>query len=207
MLGGGERGKTVGRTDWHIVTSVTWSVAPLHAAPTPDVLLLGVVGLAALGSAVLLGLGLAVLARRRSQPYLLVVLALAALLARSVVAALGVVEVVPTTDHHVAEHSLDVAMAALVIGAVYYARGVEERARRRLGGQTDGGGRTDGGVRREDDDDGGVPRERVEDGARPEPGADSGPPERDGDVARHERDGDVTATEETSGSEQRGGHR
>ena len=85
-------------------------------------LLLAAAGLA---SALLLGLGLAAFARRRSRAYLFVVLALAALLARTVVAVGAEAGMLSLSGHHLAEHGLDVAMAALVVGAVVYARTVD----------------------------------------------------------------------------------
>jgi len=91
---------------------------------------LAVLGFAGVLSAVLLGLGLAVLARRRDGPYVLVVLALAALFARTGVAALAMVDVFGPTGHHLLEHGLDVAMAGLVIGAVYHARRVTREVSR-----------------------------------------------------------------------------
>lgn len=105
--------------------------APLHAAaPGSDVPLLAVLAVAGVGSALLLGLALAAFTRRRSRPYLLVVLALAALLARTTVAGASAMDVLPAAQHHLAEHTLDVAMAALVIAAVYYARSVGGRPAR-----------------------------------------------------------------------------
>lgn len=85
-------------------------------------LLLAAAGLA---SALLLGLGLAAFARRRSRAYLFVVLALAALLARTVVAVGAEAGMLSLSVHHLAEHGLDVAMAALVVGAVVYVRTVD----------------------------------------------------------------------------------
>lgn len=82
---------------------------------------------ASLGAALLLGLALSALLQRQSEPYLLIALAVAALLARSVVAGLSMVDLFPGTIHHLLEHLLDVAMAAFVIGAVYYARTVDRR--------------------------------------------------------------------------------
>lgn len=103
----------------------TTAAVLLHVGTTrftlPTLLVLGVAGAL---SAVLLGLGLAVLARRQDGPYVLVVLALAALFARTAVAGLTFVDVFGPTSHHLLEHSLDVAMAGLVIGAVYHARRV-----------------------------------------------------------------------------------
>lgn len=102
-----------------------WLGPSLHAATTATNLsLVATVALASLGGAVLLGLALAAFLRRQSRPYLLVALALAALFARSVVAVLAMTGTVETNVHHLLEHGFDVALVALVIGAVYYARTV-----------------------------------------------------------------------------------
>ncbi|WP_336360407.1 DUF7471 family protein [Haladaptatus sp. ZSTT2] len=101
----------------------------LHAATTAtDLSLVAVVALASIGGALLLGLALAAFLRRQSRPYLLVALALAALVARSVVAALAMTGTVDTNVHHLLEHGFDVALVALVIGAVYYARTISQEA-------------------------------------------------------------------------------
>lgn len=92
--------------------------APVGYDPAMAVLL----ALAGLGSAVLVGLALAAFARRGSRSYLLVVLALATLLARTALGALSLTRTLSLVDHHALEHVLDVAMAALVIAAVYTAR-------------------------------------------------------------------------------------
>ena len=84
--------------------------------------LLGVVGLAAVATAVLLGLALAAFVRRRSQPYLLIASAVVALFARSVVAGFTVAGAIAPRTHHLVEHALDVVLVALVVAAVYYAR-------------------------------------------------------------------------------------
>ncbi|WP_306293924.1 DUF7471 family protein [Halorientalis salina] len=96
----------------------------LHAVPpgATAVALPVVLALAGLGSSVLIGLALAALARRRSWSYLLVTLALATLLARTAVAVLTMNAVIADETHHLLEHGLDVAMAALVVAAVYTAR-------------------------------------------------------------------------------------
>lgn len=80
--------------------------------------------LAGIGTAVLLGLALAAFVRKQSRPFLLIVVALVALLARSIVAALAMTGSVSSGSHHTAEHVLDVVLVGLVIGAVYYARSV-----------------------------------------------------------------------------------
>lgn len=85
---------------------------------------------AGLGAAVLTGAALAVFLRRRSRSYLLVALALAALLARSGVAAASMAGALTLDGHHFVEHSLDVVMAALVVAAVYYARWTESPTER-----------------------------------------------------------------------------
>lgn len=103
----------------------------LHLHPAGlDVPLVIVLTGAGLGAAVLLGLALAAYLQRQSRPYLLIVLALGALLARSVVAGLSLLDLLAGTQHHLLEHGLDVAMGAFVIGAVYYARTVDRRLER-----------------------------------------------------------------------------
>jgi diacylglycerol kinase len=79
---------------------------------------------AGIASAGLLGLALAAYLRRRSGSYLLILLALGALLARSLVGLGTVLGRISQPQHHLLEHALDVGMAALVIAAVYYARTV-----------------------------------------------------------------------------------
>lgn len=101
-------------------------VLHLHP-PGLDVPLAVVIVVAALGAALLVGLALAAFLQRQSRSYLLIVLALAALLARTVIASLSLLGQVSATQHHLLEHTLDVAMAAFVIAAVYYARTVEQR--------------------------------------------------------------------------------
>jgi hypothetical protein len=99
---------------------------PLHAVVGVASLgLLVVVGVAALGTAVLLGLAFAAFVRRRSRPYLLLVVAFGALLGRSAVVGASALGWLSPTDHHLFEHGLDVVLVALVVAAVYYARTVE----------------------------------------------------------------------------------
>jgi hypothetical protein len=81
-----------------------------------------VLALGGLGSAAILGLGLAALVQRRSWSYLLVTLALLTLLGRTAVGTVSVVGMLSVPTHHTVEHVLDVLMAALVIAAVYTAR-------------------------------------------------------------------------------------
>lgn len=95
---------------------------PAHAAPVDSLPLTLVLLAGGLGAAAVLGLALAALVRRRSPPYLLVALAVATILARTLVAGAAIEGLLPAEDHHLAEHALDVAMVALVIAAVYAAR-------------------------------------------------------------------------------------
>lgn len=81
-----------------------------------------ILGLAALAAALVIGLALAALLRRRSVPYLLVTLALATILARTVVGVAVMTGWVSAATHHTLEHALDASMAGLVIAAVYTAR-------------------------------------------------------------------------------------
>jgi hypothetical protein len=109
----------------HPLRVVADSDVALHASPVVDLPLLAVLGAAAVASAALTGLALAAFVRRRSRSYLLVALAVATLLARTAVAVASVTRLVGPSAHHLLEHGLDVAMAALVIAAVYYARAVD----------------------------------------------------------------------------------
>jgi hypothetical protein len=99
---------------------------PLHAGTTPEpAWVLAVVALATVATAALLGLTFAAYVRRKSRSYLLVVAAVAALLARSVVAGVTFTGMVSPASHHLLEHGLDVVLVGLVVAAVYYARTVE----------------------------------------------------------------------------------
>jgi len=100
-----------------------------------------VLSLAAVLTAVVAGLAIAAFVRRRSRRYLLVALALSTLLARSAVGLGAYAGVVGSGLHHTLEHGLDVAMAALVIAAVYMVgRPAYSDATRADGGDRDGGG-------------------------------------------------------------------
>lgn len=101
---------------------------PAHLVSTVTPMLVLAVTLAGLGSAVIAALGLAAYAQRRSGSYLLVALALSALLARSAVAIVTMTGMMPFTPHHTAEHALDFVLVTLVLAAVYYARRVEQAA-------------------------------------------------------------------------------
>jgi len=93
-----------------------------HAQASPDPTLLGVHLLAGVGSGLLLALGVAALSRRTSRSYLLVVLALGALVGRTVVSGLAIFGPLEPSLHHFAEHALDAMVATFLLGAIYYAR-------------------------------------------------------------------------------------
>jgi uncharacterized membrane protein len=80
------------------------------------------VTVAAAGTAILLGLALAAFFQRRSQPYLLIVAAFAALFGRSAVAGVAVFGGLSSSSHHLLEHGLDIVLVSLVVAAVYLAR-------------------------------------------------------------------------------------
>jgi len=83
------------------------------------VALLAVLALATLGTAALFLLGLAGYRRRGTRVYLLITVALALLVARSVVGVGTALGLVPMPAHHLLAHGFDVAIAALVLYAVY----------------------------------------------------------------------------------------
>ena len=98
---------------------------PLQAVPDiGSVTLLILVTIAAMGTALLLGVAFAALVRRQSRPYLLLVAAFTALLGRSVVAGFSMFGMLSPTTYHLFEHGMDVLLVALVVAAVYYARTV-----------------------------------------------------------------------------------
>ena len=96
----------------------------------PDATTLFVLTLAAALTAVVAGLAIAAFVRRRSRPYLLVALALSSLVARTAVGLGAYTPLLAAEDHHLLEHGLDVAMAALVIAAVYLVRAAPTEATR-----------------------------------------------------------------------------
>lgn len=90
----------------------------------PSLAMLAVLGLASVGAALLLGVAVGAVVRRRSRPYVLIAGAIGALLARSAVAWLEMTGTVSPTGHHLLEHGLDVVLVGLVVAAVYHARQV-----------------------------------------------------------------------------------
>lgn len=95
--------------------------------PSVSLPLLLVLAIASVGTAILLSLALLAFTERRSRPYLLISLAIAALFLRTIVAVLSMMSILPTTSHHLFEHVLDIVVVVLVIVGVYYARSVERR--------------------------------------------------------------------------------
>ncbi|SFP50221.1 MULTISPECIES: DUF7471 family protein [Halolamina] len=100
--------------------------------------------LAAILTAVVAGIAVAAFVRRRSRRYLLVALALSTLLARSAVGLAAYLGAVGPGIHHTLEHGLDVAMAALVIAAVYLVGRPAAGAARADGGDFDDGAESRG---------------------------------------------------------------
>ncbi|RLM54065.1 hypothetical protein DVK02_11605 [Halobellus sp. Atlit-31R] len=78
--------------------------------------------LAGVGTLVVFLLGVAAYARRRAFHYLLITLALGALVVRTGVGLATVYGLVPMTIHHLLGHALDFLVAALVLYAVYSTR-------------------------------------------------------------------------------------
>lgn len=78
--------------------------------------------LAGIGTVSLFCIGLAAYHRRRSIPYLLVTLALGALVLRTVVGWGTAFGAVPMTIHHFLEHGLDFFVAATLLYTVYQSR-------------------------------------------------------------------------------------
>ena len=73
-------------------------------------------------------IGLTVYYRRRSRTYLLIVLALGALVVRTVVGAGTAAGVVPMGLHHLLGHGLDLGIAVALLFAIYRNGSVTERA-------------------------------------------------------------------------------
>ncbi|OVE85522.1 DUF7471 family protein [Natronolimnobius baerhuensis] len=81
--------------------------------------LLAIIILAVIGTTILFGCGLVAYSRRRSQRYLLITIVLGLLVARSVIGLGTVFGLVPMAFHHLMEHSVDFAIAVLILYAVY----------------------------------------------------------------------------------------
>lgn len=87
-------------------------------------MLVGTHLLAGAGTGLLFALGVVAFGRRASRSYLLVVLALGALVARTLVSTLAIFGPLDPSLHHFAEHALDAMVAILLLGAIYFARTV-----------------------------------------------------------------------------------
>lgn len=81
--------------------------------------LIGIILVAGLGTAVLFAISVLAFVHRRTRQYLLVMVALGALVLRSVVGLGTALTIVPMIVHHLVEHGLDFLIAALVLYAVY----------------------------------------------------------------------------------------
>jgi hypothetical protein len=81
--------------------------------------LIGIIALAGVGTTVLFLIGATAYRDRRSTPYLLITLALGALVVRTVVGLGTVFGAVPMGVHHLVEHGLDFFIAASLLAAVY----------------------------------------------------------------------------------------
>jgi len=78
-----------------------------------------VIAIAGIGTGVLFAVSLVAYSRRRNRQFLLISVAVGALLARSIIGAGTVLGYVPMAVHHFVEHSLDFVIAAVVLYAVY----------------------------------------------------------------------------------------
>jgi hypothetical protein len=88
---------------------------------TETTVLLAVLAVATAATATLFLVGLAAYRRRGTPSYLLLTLALGLLVARSLVGFGTALELVPMPVHHLVEHGSDVAIAVLVLYALYRA--------------------------------------------------------------------------------------
>lgn len=75
--------------------------------------------LATIGATVLFLLGVVAYRRRRSAPYLLITLALGALVVQAIVGLGTALGRVPMGLHHLVDHGLDVLIATLLLWAIY----------------------------------------------------------------------------------------
>ena len=85
----------------------------------PSLLLLSVVALAGIGTGVLFAVSVLAWWQRREMRYVLIMLAVGALFARSIVGLGTIYGHVPMEIHHFVEHTLDFTIAALILYAVY----------------------------------------------------------------------------------------
>ncbi len=98
-------------------------------AMTAEFLLYGILVVAGLGSAALVGVAGIALFRRRSLSYFLVTMAIGTLLLRSFVGAVTIGGLIPPETHHLLEHGLDAVVIVLLFTAVYAARRIDPQPR------------------------------------------------------------------------------
>ncbi|RJT03158.1 hypothetical protein [Halococcus sp. IIIV-5B] len=98
-----------------------WPGAGTFALPS-------VLVVAGISSVAIVGLGVAALSQRRSRSYLLITLALATLLVRTLVGGLALEGMLSMHLHHLIEHASDGVMAVLLLAAVYFARTANPRS-------------------------------------------------------------------------------
>jgi hypothetical protein len=93
-----------------------------YLPPDPDPVLVATHLVAGVGTGLLLVLGVAAFTQRGSRSYLLVVLALSALAARTAISLSAMFGPLPANLHHFVEHALDAMVATFLLAAVYDAR-------------------------------------------------------------------------------------
>lgn len=87
--------------------------------------LLVILVIGGVASALIIGLSIMALVRRRSWSYFLVTLALSTLLVRTLIGMVSLGGTMDPTAHHVLEHGMDVLTAIFLIGAIATARRVD----------------------------------------------------------------------------------
>lgn len=98
------------------------NTAPIAHAAVVDTSLPIVLGAGVIGGLFLLAMGVVAYRRRPTISYLLLTLAIAALVGRVAVGGLAFGGLIDGSIHHLIEHALDVVTLLAVIGAVYLAR-------------------------------------------------------------------------------------
>ena len=103
-----------------------WLVVDGWLSPTAAPVLIGIILLAAFGTAILFLVGLAGYHRRRTVRHGVVAIVLGLLVGRSLVGLGTVFGVVPMVAHHIIEHGFDLLIAALLLYVVYGHAGSSE---------------------------------------------------------------------------------
>lgn len=101
-----------------VLTDLTARWVTTEYAP----LLFAVLLFAGIGTVLLFYFGLITYYRRRSREYLLLTLALGALVLRTIIGLGTVVGVVPMVFHHILDHGLDFIIVSLILYTVYRSR-------------------------------------------------------------------------------------